>query len=56
MQLTADHCRSNLSFVLLDDELGVSFHQELSDPHRQGCTQPKEQGLVLRHVVSCFEV
>jgi hypothetical protein len=41
---------------LLDNELGVSFHVELSDPQRQGCTQPKEQYLVLCHIVGCLEV
>jgi hypothetical protein len=45
-----------ISFDLLDDELGVSFHEELSDPQRQGYTQPKEQGLVICHVVGYFEV
>jgi hypothetical protein len=45
-----------ISLDLLDNELGVSFHEELPDPQRQGYTQPKEQGIVLCHVVSCFEV
>jgi hypothetical protein len=45
-----------ISLDLLDNELGVSFNEELSDPQRQGCTQPKEQGLVICHVFGCFEV
>jgi hypothetical protein len=45
-----------ISLDLLDNESGVSFHEELSDPQRQGCTQPKEQGLILCHVVGCLEV
>jgi hypothetical protein len=45
-----------ISLDLLDNELRVSFHEELPDLQRQGCTQPKEQGLVLCHVVGCFEV
>jgi hypothetical protein len=40
-----------ISLDLLDNELGVSFHKELPDPQRQGCTQPKEQGLVLSFLV-----
>jgi hypothetical protein len=31
-----------ISLDLLDDELGVSFHEELLNPQRQGCTQSKE--------------
>jgi hypothetical protein len=31
-----------ISLDLLDDELGVSFHEELPNPQQQGCTQPKE--------------
>jgi hypothetical protein len=45
-----------ISLDLLDNELGVSLHEELSDPQRQGCTQHKEQGFVLCQVVGCFEV
>jgi hypothetical protein len=47
---------TTISLDLLDDELGVSFHKELSNPQQQGCTQPKKQGFVLRHVVGCFKV
>jgi hypothetical protein len=36
-----------ISLDLLDDELGVSFHEELLNLHQQGCTQPKEQGFIL---------
>jgi hypothetical protein len=45
-----------ISLDLLDNKLGVSFHEELPDPQRQGCTQPKEQGFILHLVVGCFEV
>jgi hypothetical protein len=45
-----------ISVDLLDDELGASFHKELSNPQRQGCTQLKEQCFMLRHIVGCFEV
>jgi hypothetical protein len=45
-----------ISLDLFDDELGVSFHEELLNPQRQGCTQPKEQCFVLHHVVGWFEV
>jgi hypothetical protein len=45
-----------ISLDLLDDELGVSFHEELLNPQRQGYTQSKEQSFILHHVVGCFEV
>jgi hypothetical protein len=41
---------------LLDDELRITFHKQLSDPKRQGSAQPKNEGLVLRHVIGCLEV
>jgi hypothetical protein len=40
----------------LDDELRIAFHEQLSDPKRQGNAQPKNEGLVLRNVVGCLEV
>jgi hypothetical protein len=47
---------TTISLDLLDDELGVFFHNELLNPQRHGCTQPKEQGFVLRHVVDYIEI
>jgi hypothetical protein len=41
---------------LLDDELRIAFHEQLSDPKRQGSAQPKNEGLILLHVVGCLEV
>jgi hypothetical protein len=44
------------ALYLIDDELIISFHEQLSDPKRQGSAQPKNEGLVLHHVVGCLEV
>jgi hypothetical protein len=41
---------------LLDDELRIAFHEQLLDPERQGSAQPKNEGLILLHVVGCLEV
>jgi hypothetical protein len=41
---------------LLDDELGVTLHKQLSDPKGQSGVYPKDQGLILCHVVGCFEL
>jgi len=40
---------------LLDDQLGVAFHQKLSDPKTQGCHQAEDQSLVLCHIVGGLE-
>jgi hypothetical protein len=41
---------------LLDDELGVTLHKQLSNPKGQSDVQLKDQGLILCHVVDCFEL
>jgi len=40
----------------LNDQLRISLHQELSDPHRQSFCQAKDQSLVLCHVVGGLEL
>jgi len=40
---------------LLDDQLGVSFHQKLPDPKTQGCREAEDQSLILCHVVGGLE-
>jgi hypothetical protein len=44
------------ALYLLDDELRIAFHEQLSYPKRQGSAQPKNEGLVLCHVVGCLKV
>jgi hypothetical protein len=44
------------ALYLLDDELRIAFHEQLSDPKRQGSAQPKNEGLAHHDVVGCLEV
>jgi hypothetical protein len=47
---------TTFSLDLLDDQLGVTFYQQLLDSKRQCGFEPKDEGLILCHVVSCCEV
>jgi hypothetical protein len=47
---------ASFALHLLHDELRITIHEQVSDPKRQGSAQPKNEGLILRHVVGCLEV
>jgi hypothetical protein len=44
------------ALYLLDIELRIAFHEQLPDPKRKSSAQPKNEGLVLCHVVGRLEV
>jgi hypothetical protein len=47
---------ATFTIYLFDDELRIAFHEQLSDPKRQGSAQTKYESLILYHVVGCLEV
>jgi hypothetical protein len=45
-----------VALELLDDELRVTLHKQLSGPKGQSGAYPKDDDLILYHVVDCFEL
>jgi hypothetical protein len=41
---------------LLDDELRVALHKQLSGPKGQSGALPEDEGLIFCHVVGCFKL